>query len=245
MEKEKIALITGASGEIGSSIAKILGKEGYQLVLHYHTNDQALSKLENNLKIFNIKVKKVKADLTNHDEINQLFNDLGESNFFPNILVNNAGISSYGLIQDVSINEFHHLINANIMSAYFCSQKVVPEMIKNGYGRIINISSIWGEIGAANEVLYSLTKGAINTFTKALARELAPSGITVNAIAPGVVMSKMMAEFDQEELDELKNDIPMRRFLKGEEIGQMVLHLLHPNSSYMTGQILTIDGGWS
>ncbi len=117
-------------------------------------------------------------------------------------------------------------------------------MIRNHYGRIINISSVWGQIGAANEVLYSSAKGAIDTFTKALAKELAPSGITVNAIAPGVILSPMMSEFSQQDLETLRNDIPMHRFGQPADIAHHVLHLIQPDSSYMTGQIIRIDGGW-
>lgn len=131
------------------------------------------------------------------------------------------------------------------MSTYFCIQKVLPKMISHRYGRIINISSIWGEVGCANESLYSLTKGAINNLTKSLSKELGPSGITVNAIAPGIVPSKMNDCFSSEEMKALKKEIPLQRFSKSIEIAQTALHLVHSNSEYITGQIITIDGGLS
>lgn len=241
----KIALITGASGEIGSAIAILLAKNNIDLILHYNSNYKDLSKIEEECKKFDINTHVVQADFNNMESINNLFNEIKLNNLSPDILINTVGIASYGLIQDINYEEWQKVVNVNLMSTFFCAQNVVKEMIRQKYGRIINISSVWGEKGAANEVAYSLTKGAVNTFTKALALELAPSGITVNAIAPGVVDSKMMSKFTNEELDIIKNEIPMNRFVNSDEIAQSVLYFLHPKSSNITGQILKIDGGWS
>lgn len=237
-------LVTGASGEVGSAIALMLAKNNYDLILQYNKNEEAIQSLREEALEFKVSVHIIQADLSYEEGITKLFNEINNLKLRPKILVNTAGMANYGLIQDVSYENFNKVINTNLSSAFFCSQQILPYMLKEKFGRIINISSVWGSVGAANEVLYSVTKGAINTFTKALAKELAPSNITVNAIAPGVVMSKMMANFSNEELEAMLMDMPMNRFVNPEEIAQAVLYLVGPNSSYITGQILTIDGGW-
>ncbi len=245
MQNREIALITGASGTIGSSIANLLAQEGYSLILHYHHNREVVEKISEKYSGEGRRIVLIQEDLSSFEGVKQLFITIEENQLNPSVLINALGIASYGLIQDVSLKNFEYLINVNVMSYFFCAQLAIPFMIKNKFGRIINISSIWGEQGAANEVAYSMTKGAVNTFTKALAKELAPSGVTVNAIAPGIVYSKMMSSFSQGELEELKASIPLQRFLDGSEIAHQVLHLLKDYSSYITGQIITMDGGWS
>lgn len=240
----KTVLITGASGEIGSAIALMLAKNNYNLILQYNENQENINRIKEESLEFNINVNVIQADLAQETGLNKLFSEINSLHLRPTILINNAGISAYGLIQDVSYNDYLKVVNTNLTSTFFCSQQVLTYMLKERFGRIINISSVWGNVGAANEVLYSTTKGAINTFTKALAKELAPSGITVNAIAPGIVMSKMMANFSEDEINALLMEMPMNRFAMPEEIAQAVLYLIDPSSSYVTGQILTIDGGW-
>jgi len=245
MNMGKLALVTGASGTIGSATALALAENNYDLILHYNQDEEGILKVVEKCRVRGIEVTAIKANLADYRAIDSMFNRLADLKLMPNILINAAGLTHYGLIQDVTYDDWQRIINANMMSVFFCSQKVVPLMVKVGYGRIINLSSVWGEKGAANEVLYSMTKGAINSFTKALARELAPSGITVNAIAPGIVLSKMMNGFSNVELEEMKMQIPMKRFAEPEEITETVLHILKPESSYLTGQIITIDGSWT
>lgn len=240
----KTVLITGASGEIGSAIALMLARNNYNLILQYNENQENINRIKEESLEFNINVNVIQADLAQETGLNKLFTEINNLYLRPTILINNAGISAYGLIQDVNYNDYIKVVNTNLTSTFFCTQQVLTYMLKERFGRIINISSVWGNVGAANEVLYSTTKGAINTFTKALAKELAPSGITVNAIAPGIVMSKMMANFSEDEINALLMEMPMNRFAMPEEIAQAVLYLIDPNSSYVTGQILTIDGGW-
>ncbi|MFV9509784.1 elongation factor P 5-aminopentanone reductase [Tepidibacillus sp. LV47] len=240
---KQVALITGASSTIGIAIAKKLANKKIPLILHYYRNKERIDEFMrqqitgNDLLAFSV-------DLSTIEGIENLFRQIEKTGLKPTILINNVGASHYGLIQDVTYEEYQKIMNIMVMSTFFCSQKVVPNMIRQKFGRIINISSVWGQVGAANEVLYSMAKGAIDSFTKALAKELAPSGITVNAIAPGIVLSPMMANFSQEELEMMKNEIPMNRFAKPEEIASLVVHLLQPESSYITGQIIRIDGGW-
>lgn len=237
-------LVTGASGEVGSAIALMLAKNNFDLILQYNKNEENILRIRDEALEFKVSVNVIQADLSEEKGINKLFEEINNLKLQPIILINNAGIAQYGLIQDVSYKDFYKVLDTNLSSTFFCSQKILPYMLKEQFGRIINISSVWGSVGAANEVLYSVTKGAINTFTKALAKELASSNITVNAIAPGIVKSKMMTNFSNEELEFMLKDMPLNRFANPEEIAQAVLYLVGPNSSYTTGQILTIDGGW-
>jgi 3-oxoacyl-[acyl-carrier protein] reductase len=147
-------------------------------------------------------------------------------------------------LQDVTLTEWDDVTNVNLRGMFLCTQLFMPYMINQRYGRIINVSSIWGISGAANEVLYSTTKGGMNAFTKALAKELAPSGITVNAVAPGVVDTTMMNHLDADEKTALEEEIPAGRFAEPREIASLVYFLSLPESSYITGQIISPNGGW-
>lgn len=243
--RNKIALITGATGSVGAEIALLFAENKINLLLHYNSNTKKALEIKRQCEDYGISVALYKADVSRVEEINILFTDIKKTAQLPDILINTVGKAFYGLIQDVSYQDWDLLIRTNVMSTYFSIQNVLPQMIANKYGRIINVSSIWGEIGCANESLYSLTKGAINNLTKSLAKELGPSGITVNAIAPGFVPSKMNDCFSQEELQALKAEIPLHRFSKTIEIAQTALHLIHDNSEYINGQIITVDGGLS
>jgi 3-oxoacyl-[acyl-carrier protein] reductase len=160
----------------------------------------------------------------------------------PDILINNAGISYVGLLQDMSPEEWRSVIDTNLTSAFNCSKCAIPYMLKKHSGRIVNISSMWGNVGASCEVAYSASKGGINTFTKALAKELAPSGIAVNAIAFGMVDTRMNAFLDEEEKASLIEEIPAGRILSPQESADIIYSVSMMNS-YVTGQIITADGG--
>jgi len=160
------------------------------------------------------------------------------------ILVNNAGISLMGLFMDASLEEINEVINTNLMSTIYLSKHALPHMISKNKGNIVNISSMWGEVGASCEVLYSTTKGGINLFTKALAKEMAMSNIRVNSIAPGVIDTKMNSILDKESKESLKDEIPMGRFGSPMEIGKLAVFLCSEDSSYITGQVIRADGGF-
>lgn len=159
------------------------------------------------------------------------------------VLINNAGISYVGLVSDMTEKDWDYIINTNLSSAFYTSKCAIPDMVKQKSGKIINISSVWGNVGASMEVAYSASKGGLNAFTKALAKELAPSGIQVNAIACGVIDTDMNKCFSMEDIEILKGEIPADRMGTIEEVGRLVIQIIN-SPTYLTGQIITIDGGW-
>lgn len=240
----KTVLITGSSRGIGAAIAKRLNEE-YKIIINYNNSKDKALKLLENLRKTNPNVIAVKADVSKEEDVNMLF-DLAEKNFsHVDILINNAGISHFSQIQDIEFETWKKVINTNLNSVFLSSKRAIPNMIKNNYGVIINMSSIWGDFGASMEALYSTSKGAINTFTKALSKELAPSGIRVNAVAPGIVDTDMMRnDFSYQELEELKKEVSVNRFAKPEEIADLINYLISDQASYITGDIIHINGGF-
>ncbi|MDU2354750.1 MAG: SDR family NAD(P)-dependent oxidoreductase, partial [Anaerococcus sp.] len=210
----KTVLITGSSRGIGAAIARRLNDE-YKIVINYNNSKKKAFELLYELRKTNPNVIAIKADVSKEDEVNMMF-DVAEKNFSNvDILINNAGISHFSLIQDIEFDIWKDVINTNLNSVFLSSKRAIPNMISKGEGVIINMSSIWGDFGASMEALYSTSKGAINTFTKSMAKELAPSGIRVNAIAPGIVETDMMKnDFTENELDKLKSEVPTNRFAK-------------------------------
>lgn len=240
----KTVLITGSSRGIGEAIAKKLNKS-YNLVLTYNKNKDKALNLLGDLRKENPNVIAVKCDVKNEEDVNNLF-DLAEKNFsHVDILINNAGISYFGLLQDMDFSSWNEIINTNLSSIFLTSKRAIPHMLSQKSGVIINMSSIWGNFGASFEVAYSASKGGINSFTKALSKELLPSNIRVNAISPGIVDTDM-TEFDLSDDDkrDLKEDLIEKRFAKSEEIANLVEFLISEKGSYITGSIFDINGGF-
>ncbi|MDR0137434.1 SDR family oxidoreductase [Metabacillus idriensis] len=237
---KKTALITGASGGIGKAIAKKLAGEGYHLYLHYHKNEERVIELIKELEL-TTECRPVKADLSEEEGVKRLCDQLDHA---IDLLVLNSGKSFFGLMTDIKDAEIRQMVQLQITSPYMLSKELIPDMVRKKSGSIIVITSIWGEIGASCEVLYSMVKGGQNTFVKALAKELAPSGIRVNAIAPGAVATDMLQSFSQEDLAVLQDEIPLGRIGKPEEIADAVLFLSSNRASYITGQVLSVNGGW-
>ena len=237
---KKTVLVTGASGDIGLAIARKFLDNNYIVIGTYYKNDSALSNLSED---FPENFVPLKCNLADFSESENLIRQITEFGYSIDILINNAGISSVGLLQDITRQQWDLLWNTNVTSAIALSKYIIPTFLRNGKGKIINISSVWGNVGASCEVCYSATKGALNSFTKALAKELGPSNIEVNAIACGIIDTKMNSHLSKEDLDNISEDIPRGRLGIPEDIAKVSFYLAD-SSTYMTGQILTIDGGW-
>ena len=238
-------LITGASRGIGQAVAIAFAKAGYQLVITCSKTEQELRDLANILENhYGVEVLTSVGDIGDYNYVSHLFQSIQMRFGGVDILINNAGISYVGLLTDMSIDDWNRIINTNLTSVFSTCRHAVPYMVQKQAGKIINISSVWGNVGASCEVAYSACKGGMNTFTKALAKELAPSNIQVNAIACGCIDTQMNACFSDEERTALAEEIPAGRFGTPKEVADLVLDLTQKHN-YLTGQIITLDGGWT
>ncbi len=239
---EKVAIVTGASRGIGREIAKQLAKNKIKVIANYNQSEKEAKELKEELKKEKIEIDIVKADVSKREEAKQLVEFALEKYKKIDILINNAGISEYRMFIDETDEDWNKVINTNLYSAFVMSQEVIPSMVHQKEGCIINISSIWGMVGASLEVLYSISKAGMDGMTKALAKELGPSNIRVNSIAPGSIDTDMNANLTEKELKELKQEIPLERIGKVEDIAKCVKWLVEDN--YTTGQVISINGGW-
>ena len=242
---DKTVLITGASRGIGKSIAEIFAANGYNLVLVCKNSFEILKENSRELrgKYPTLTIREYACDVSNPDSVRSLFESLKSEGVQIDIAVNNAGISYVGLLQDMTDEDWNSVIATNLSSCFYVSRAVLPGMIAEKEGKIINISSVWGNTGASTEVAYSASKGGINAFTKALAKEVAPSGISVNAIACGFIDTDMNKNLSEEEKEALFEEIPAGRPGQTTEVADLVYRIA-TSSSYLTGQVITLDGGW-
>ena len=237
---EKIAIVTGAS--IGREIAKTLAQKGIKVIANYNKSEEDAKQLKEEMKKENIEIDIYKADVSNREQIKKLVEYTLNKYKKIDILINNAGISEYKLFTEETDEDWNKIINNNLYSAFAMSQEVIPNMIHNKNGCIINISSIWGMVGGSLEVIYSVSKAGMDGLTKALAKELGPSNIRVNSIAPGLINTSMNSNLTYEELKELKDEIPLGKIGNVEDIARCVNWLV--NDEFTTGQIISINGGW-
>ena len=238
-------LITGASRGIGQAIAIAFAKAGYQLVITCSKSENELLSLADILaNHYGAEVLTSIGDIGDYEYVTHLFDAIEQRFGGVDVLVNNAGISYVGLLSDMSIDDWNRIINTNLTSVFSTCKHATPYMVRQQAGKIINISSVWGNVGASCEVAYSACKGGMNTFTKALAKELAPSGIQVNAIACGCIDTQMNACFSEEEKIALAEEIPAGRFGTPKEVADLTLDLAQKHN-YLTGQVITLDGGWT
>lgn len=239
----KTVLITGSSRGIGKAVARRLSKENYNIIINYNKSSDEAKQLEEELINLGASVISLKADISKLDEVKDMFTTINSKFGGVDILINNAGISKVGLFQSLPPEEFKEIFEVNVFGAYNTIQCALDYMIDKKDGVILNFSSIWGSNGASCEVSYSATKGAIESLTKSLAMELAPSNIRVNAIAPGTVKTDMMKCYTDDDLKLICEDIPMLRMAEPEEIAELVAFLISDKNSYMTGQIISANGG--
>ena len=240
---KKTALITGASGAIGSAAAAALAEDGFRVALVYNSGEKAAESLAAKLNRVTDAVI-CKAAVSKREEVDRAFETAAEEFGGVSVLVNCAGISQQKLFTDITGKEFDRMMSVNVGGVFNCCQAALPFMIKNKRGKIINISSMWGISGASCEVHYSASKAAVIGLTKALAREVAPSNIQVNCVAPGVIDTKMNACFSEEELRALKEEVPLGRFGKPEEVASLIAFLASEKADYITAQVIGIDGAF-
>lgn len=238
------AIVTGASRGIGRAIAIKLAKSGIEVAVNYSKDADGAKKTVSAIKEFGGTACMFKADISSYKETQGLISDVTKAFGRIDILINNAGISKVGLFTDLKSDDIDEIIDVNLKGALNCSHCVLPQMISRKKGCIVNISSIWGNVGASCEVAYSCTKGGINAFTRALAKEMAPSKIRVNAVAPGVIDTTMNNNLTSEEKEDLRLEIPMERFGLPEDIANAVSFLCSKEADYITGQVLTVDGAF-
>jgi len=235
----KSVLITGGSRGIGESMVRLFCERGYRVAFTYKNSDKEASALENDTGALAIK-----ADSESPEDISRAIKCAEERNGEIDILINNASVSSISLITDVSLEEWNRVMNTAVTAAFLYTKGVLPQMIKKKQGRIINITSMWGIVGASCEVHYSTAKAALIGFTKALAKEVGPSGITVNAIAPGVVKTDMNKALSKEDLDSLCEETPLGRMAEPREIAEAALFLASEKAAFITGDVMNISGGF-
>ena len=242
----KTAVITGASGGIGSAAALAFAQDGYNVALQYNKNrDRAFALAEKIEKAFNVSALPVQADVSSSQAVGRMFDEIEKFFGRADVLVNNAGIAQQRLFTDITDEEWKKMLGTNLDGVFYCSREVLKRfMIKTHSGVILNISSMWGQVGASCEVHYSAAKAGVIGLTKALAKEVGLSGIRVNCIAPGVVMTDMMKSFDEQTIIELREETPLNTLGTPEDIAQAAVFLCSDKAKFITGQVMGVNGGF-
>ncbi len=237
----KTIVITGSSGGIGSEIAKKFAKNKNNIILVYNKNQSSVEKLKETFKNCNLEI--FKCDLTKHNQINNMVEKIIQTHGKIDCLINCAGVSKFQQIQDTTEEDYLNVFDTNLKSIIFLTAAIAKHMISEKYGKIVNISSIWGSVGASVESLYSASKGAINTLTLSLAKELGPSNINVNAICPGLIKTNMNKSLSKSAIKSIVESTPLGRIGTPEDVANLAVFLCDDKSSFLTGQIITVDGG--
>ena len=239
----KVIIVTGASKGIGKEIAKKLAKKGNTIIANYNKSEKEIKELQQELEKQNIKIDIYKADVSKREEATNLVKYTIQKYGKIDVLINNAGISQIKEFTQITDEDWNNMINTNLNSVFYMSQEACHNMIHNKKGCIINISSIWGITGASCEVHYSVSKAGVDALTKALAKELGPSNIRVNSIAPGIINTEMNAHLSEEEKQNIEEEIPLEKIGKAIDIERCVEWLI--KDEYTTGQVISINGGWN
>ncbi len=243
MKNGRVAVVTGGASGIGEAIVRALCRDGFSVAINYNSSEAQALALASELSVNGSNVITIKADVSSSSDVNKMMNTVKEVLGSPEILINNSGIAQQKLFTDITDEDWNRMIGVNLTGVFNTCRAVLPFMIHEKKGRIINISSMWGQVGASCEVHYSAAKAGVIGLTKALAQEVAPSGITVNCVAPGAVDTKMMSSFSAEDKAALCEEIPLGRIGNAEEIAETVAFLVSDKSSYITGQVIGVNGG--
>lgn len=238
----KTIIVTGGSRGIGKTLVENFAKDGYNVILNYNKSEENAKRIKAELEQNGINIEIFKADVSKKEEVKELVKFTLDKFQNIDVLINNAGISQTKLFSDIIEEEWDNIMNVNLKSAYYTIQEVLPNMINRKQGLIINISSVWGIVGASCELAYSVSKAGLDGLTKSLAKELGPSNIRVNSIAPGVIDTDMNNNLNAEEMNELKEEIPLNRIGKTIDIYRCAKWLAE--DEYTTGQIISVNGGW-
>lgn len=242
-EPKKVVLVTGASRGIGKAIAKRFACEGYAVAVHYHTGKSEAESLVADLMNEGYTAVAVQANIGDSVQVQQMVDAVSNVLGDIDILINNAGIAQQKLFTDITDDDWHTMFAVHVDGTFYCTRAVLPMMIRKKQGSIVNISSMWGQVGGSCEVHYSAAKGAIQAMTKALAKEVGPSGIRVNCVAPGVIQTEMNKILDGETLEALRMETPLEMLGTSEYIANMVYYLCSEQAAFITGQIIGVNGG--
>lgn len=241
--QKKVVLVTGASRGIGKAIAERFAREGYAVALHYNTGKVEAEATVQKLTSAGYTAMAVQADVRDSAQVQQMVDTVSHALGNIGILINNAGIAQQKLFTDITDEEWHNMFAVHVDGTFYCTRAVLPVMIRQKQGCIVNISSMWGQVGGSCEVHYSAAKGAIQAMTKALAKEVGPSGVRVNCVAPGVIQTEMNKLLDAETLEALREDTPLEMLGTAEHVADLVYFLCSEQATFITGQIMGINGG--
>ncbi|WP_405342868.1 elongation factor P 5-aminopentanone reductase [Ruminococcus sp.] len=236
-------LITGASRGIGAQCALAFAKAGCDVALNYCRSEEKALALIKEIQALGVRACAVRADVAESVQVKKMFEEIRTELGTVDVLVNNAGIAHVGLLTDMTDDEWRRLIDTDLSGTFYCCREALPDMIRAHSGVIVNIASMWGEVGASCEAAYSAAKAGVIGLTKALAKEVGPSGVRVNAVSPGVVMTDMMAGFSDEDVAALKEETPLIQLGTPENIADAVLFLASEKARFITGQVLSVNGG--
>lgn len=243
MSKNKIALVTGGARGIGKAICRSLAKDGFKIAINYNNSEKEATALKNELSDIT-EVEIFKCDVSDSVAVKGMFSEISQRFGNVSVLVNNAGVAEQVLFTDITDEMWQRMININLSSAFYCSREALKSMINEKYGVIINIASMWGEVGASMEVHYSTAKAGLIGMTKALAKEVGLSGVRVNAVSPGVVLTDMMSSFSENDKEMLKEETPLNTLGTPENIADAVSFLVSDKAKFITGQIFSVNGGF-
>lgn len=240
---QKVVAVTGASRGIGKAIALQYAQKGYHVAICCRKHDRELETVRNEIERLHSECLSFIGDMGNPEEAAAFFAQIQSRFGSLDVLINNAGVSHIGLLQDMTTQEWNSILSANLSSVFYCSKAAIQMMLPKKAGKILSISSVWGCVGASAEVAYSATKGGVNAFTRALAKELAPSNIQVNAIACGIIDTDMNAFLSPEESERITEEIPAGRMGTAQDVAKLAYDINEKND-YLTGQVIILDGGW-
>lgn len=242
----KIALVTGASRGIGRATAELFAEQGTSVILNYNQSEAQAKALEASINSKpGGRAIAIRADVADKAQVQAMFRQAEETFGVPDVLVNNAGVAAYGLMTDMDANEWDALFAVNLRGIFLCAKYALHGMVPRKQGSIVNVSSMWGITGACCEVCYSASKAGVIGFTKALAKEVGPSGVRVNCVAPGLVQTDMAAALDDEAIESIRQETPLMKTGSPQDIAQAICYLASGGAGFVTGQVLQVDGGFA